>query len=467
MEFLDKLRAQLKARLDERAAVASEIEELLAVPAAEERSELNEVETGAFAEKRDRISALDEETAEIRSRITEMESFMEADTEARAEAAQIGAESTDATNTRVTVRSEEMTYRQGGAHSYFRDLALSTAPGIFDAEARGRLQRHAAEVAVETRAVNRTDGAGSGGAGDFVPPLYLMDQFVRAARPGRVTADLCSKFALPAGTDSLNIPKINTGTVVAAQQDNNAATNVDAVTSTVTAPVNTYSGQMVSSLALLEQSPIQFDQVVFSDLIAAHAYALGAAVLTGSGSSGAHEGIFTNTAVNSITYTATSPTSAGIFSAIVQGISSVAKNRYLPPDAIVMSPSRWFAFVGTALDSNSRPLVVPNANGPYNAEGIKTDTLAEGSVGSLAGVPVYIDPSCSANASSQDRIIVARFSDLALFEGPARTRVLFETDANTLGVRFQIYNYSAFTSRRYSTAVSVVSGSGFASVSGY
>lgn len=387
---------------------------------------------------------------------------MEADKEARAEAAHIG-EIADATETRISVKSNEMTYRQGGEHSYFKDLALSAAPGRFDGEARSRLQRHAEEVAVETRtAMSRTDGQG----GEFVPPLWLLNQYVSLARAGRVTADLASKYDLPAGTDSINLPKISGGSAVAAQTDNSAATNVDMTTATVSAPVNTYAGQQVFALSLLEQSPINFDQVVFADLIAAHAQAIGSAVIGGAGTSGAHTGILTNTGTNSITYTATTPTGAGVYAAIAQGISNVAKNRFLPADAVVMNPSRWYWLVAQ-VDSNGRPLVVPTAQA-FNTTGVITDTRAEGAVGTIAGVPVYLDPNIgSTYSTNQDRVIVARFSDLALFEGAARTRVLFETDANTLQVRLQVYNYSAFTSYRYSTAISVCSGTGFAAPSGY
>lgn len=462
MEFLDKLRAQLRTRLDERAAKADELEALLAVPASEERSELTELETSQFAEIRGAIAEIDEETVELRARITEMESVVAADQEARAEAAHLG--EADATEARISVKSNEMTYRQGGEHSYFKDLALSAAPGRFDGEARARLVRHAEEVAVETRTnMSRTDGQG----GEFTPPLWLLNQYVSLARAGRVSADLSSKYELPAGTDSINLPKISTGSAVAAQTDNSAATNVDMTTATVTAPVNTYAGQQLFALSLLEQSPINFDQVVFADLIAAHAQAIGSAVVGGAGTSGAHTGILTNTGTNTITYTATTPTGAGVYAAIAQGISNVAKNRFLPPDAVVMNPSRWYWLVAQ-VDSNGRPLVVPTAAGPWNAAGVVDEVRAEGMVGTIAGVPVYLDPNIgSTYSTNQDRVIVARFSDLALFEGPLRSRVLFETDANTLQVRLQVYSYSAFTSYRRSNAISVCSGTGFAAPSGY
>ena len=111
---------------------------------------------------------------------------------------------------------------------------------------------------------------------------------------------------------------------------------------------------------------------------------------------------------------------------------------------------------------------MPTGGAPFNAAGVMSDTQAESLVGTIAGVNVYLDPNIgNTYSTSQTRVIVGRFSDLALFEGPARTRVLFETDANTLQARLQVYNYSAFTSRRYSTALSVCSGTGFAAPSGY
>ena len=111
---------------------------------------------------------------------------------------------------------------------------------------------------------------------------------------------------------------------------------------------------------------------------------------------------------------------------------------------------------------------MPNAGGPFNAVGVQDSVVAQGSVGNMLGIPVFLDPNIGTTYSTnQDRIIVARFSDLSLFEGPIRSRVLFETDANTLQVRLQVYSYSAFTSRRYSNAISVVSGTGMAAPSGY
>ena len=109
---------------------------------------------------------------------------------------------------KVEVISNEQVYRPDRPErSYFRDLYLSKTKG--DREATDRLSSHA----LATRDINTTDTSG----GDFVPPAYLVNDYIAKARAGRVTADLCSKFALPGGTDSINFPAITTGTANAAQ----------------------------------------------------------------------------------------------------------------------------------------------------------------------------------------------------------------------------------------------------------
>jgi HK97 family phage major capsid protein len=461
--FLEKMRAQLVERLAQRAALQTELEAIVAVPTAEAR-DLNEAELGTFTEKRTAIVAEDGVIAELRDKISNAETIDADLEEMRAAATAAGALATTMSGPRVNVRSEELTYREGGQASYFRDLAMAQAPGVWDSEARGRLQRHATEMDIEVRTnMSRTDGQG----GEFVPPLWLMDKFVALARAGRVTADLCMPIALPGGTDSINLPTIATGATVTGTADNTSISNTDITTGSVAIPVNTYSGQQLFALSLLEQSPLNMDVVVFQDLLAAHAQKIGDAVINGAGTTALHKGILTNTATNSITYTATTPTGAGVYTAIGQAVSNVARQRYLPPEAIVMTPQRWY-WLCVQVDTNGRPLVLPGENGPWNTFGVQSDVVAQGAVGSMLGLPVYLDPNIPTTASTdQDRVIVARFSDLVLLEGALRTRVLYETDADKLQVRLQVYNYSGFTSYRYSKAISVCSGTGFVSPSGY
>ena len=200
MDVLETLRSQLRDRLAMRDENVAEMESILAAVESEQRSDLNEDEGTRFAELRDAITDHNDAITEMESRLTEGASIMDAATEAR----EAAIEETDATEARVSVKSEPVTYRKGGEHSYFKDLALSQAPGIWDGEARARLSRHADETSIELRTnMSRTDGQG----GEFTPPLWMVASYVALARAGRVTADLASKFELPSGTDSIAIPR--------------------------------------------------------------------------------------------------------------------------------------------------------------------------------------------------------------------------------------------------------------------
>ena len=360
---------------------------------------------------------------------------------------------------KVEVISNEQVYRPDRPErSYFRDLYLSKTKG--DREATDRLSGHA----LATRDINTTDTSG----GDFVPPAYLVNEYIAKARAGRVTADLCSKFALPAGTDSINFPAITTGTANAAQASQNSALQeTNLITATVTAPVTTIGGIQDVSVQLVEQSPIAFDQVIFADLAASHAQAVGSAVINGTGASGTLEGFVNADTVNTVTYTDASPTAAETVAKIADGISQVATARFLPADAIVMHPRRWYALCA-GVDGSQRPLVVPSAQA-QNTFGTADGVAAEGAVGNILGLPVYLDPNIATNSGSgtnQDIIIISRFADAYLFEGTPKAEVFRETLSAEATVRFRLYNYVAFTAERYvGVNTSIVSGTGLAAPS--
>jgi len=364
---------------------------------------------------------------------------------------------------KVEVISNEQVYRPDRPErSYFRDLYLSKTKG--DREASDRLSSHALATATEQRDINTTDTSG----GDFVPPAYLVNDYIAKARAGRVTADLCSKFALPGGTDSINFPAITTGTANAAQASQNSALQeTNLVTATVTAPVTTIGGIQDVSVQLVEQSPIAFDQVIFADLAASHAQAVGNAVINGTGASGTLEGFVNADTVNTITYTDSSPTAAETVAKIADGIQQVATSRFLPADAIVMHPRRFYA-LSAGVDGSGRPLVVPTAQA-QNAFGTADGVAAEGSVGNILGLPVYLDPNIATNTgagTNQDIIIISRFADAYLFEGTPKAEVFRETLSAEATVRFRLYNFVAFTAERYvGVNTSIVSGTGLATPS--
>lgn len=419
------------------------------------------------AEALDAASSKQEEIAALDERIATAEK-VESRTAALAESRKA---SGVATFGGAKVTKESMTYDKDGKNSFVRDMIGANLRN--DQNSWERLQRHQQEVAIESRDISRTDGAG----GDLVPPIYLINEYAEFARAARVTADLVTNMALPAGTDSINIPQITTGTLAAFQSaDNTATTTRDMVSSTVTAPVRTISGYENVSIQLVEQSPLAggLDRLVFGDLMADYALQLNTAVVgAGDGTSGTLKGLITLGAdtTNGIptTWTETTPSAVNGLIALAKGISKVTTNRFKAAEAIVMHPSMWYWFA-SQVDGSNRPLVVPvtGASQAFNASGTVTNPGAPaGLVGTIQGVPVFIDATLPKTyATNQSPILVGKFSDSYLFESGVKTRVLPDVLSSNLTVRFQVYGYAALA-HRFNKSVSTISGTGTVAPSGY
>ena len=453
MSTASEMLTRLIAKQDEARAARDELQSKRAAVVQladdEGRGDLNTDEDAEFQTLTESIRSLDEEIETRAARITEL-----SDEERRTSDAAIAFKQAEVAGTRVKVNSEARMYEKGNGRSYLQDLAKSQILG--DAEARARLDRHAAEVALEPeyRDINRTDGNG----GYFVPPLWLSD-YVALARAGRPTANLVTNLPLPPGTDSINIPKVATGAATAIQTaDNTTVAETDITDSAVQANVKTIAGQQDLAIQLMEQSPFNFDQVVFADLAADYMTRLNVQVLNGSDSSGQVKGILNASGINTVSFTGT--TQAALYPKIADAIQKIHTNRYQSPTVLVMHPRRWAWFL-SALDSQNRPLVVPNAGGPMNAMGNLDAVASQQVVGQLQGLPVVTDPSIPTSlGTNEDTIIAMRASDCILYESALRTRVLPDVGSGQLTVRLQVYGYLAFTAERYPAGITKVTGSG-------
>ena len=327
---------------------------------------------------------------------------------------------------------------------------------------------------------NRTDGQG----GYFVPPLWLIDEYIPYLRAGRVAAGLCKQMELPEGTDSINIPKLNVPTLVAPQNsDTSAVASQDYTDTSVQANVKTLAGQEDVAIQLIEQSPGQIvDRVVMQDLIADYNRLVDRMVIYGSGqnttslNAGQIQGIYpsTNWTSNVVTWTSSSPLATSFNQVLGAAVSKASYNRYdLSNFHFLMHPRRWFWFATQtdgSLGLSGRPLVGDAPFGPYNSSALEMDpTPAEGLAGRVPfGPNVYIDGNVPTNdngsgvqSGTYDVAFGAKWDDLWLFEGDLRTRVLPEVLSGTLEIRFQVYNYLAFLVR-YGQSISQAQGSGFA-----
>lgn len=463
-----------------RATAKKALDELLARVDGDQRTALTEEEETTYRARLDEVQGLDARIAEL----------LEADSRERSASTLAGsiAEAGGESGGGVTiVRREPLTYeRENRQASYFRDLGLALVGG--DEEARGRLNRHRVEMAeemprrdarlerefraglssldvgerraaFERRDISRVDGAG----GDFVPPIWLMDEAALFARAGRPFLELIRTIPLPSGTDSINIPRITSGSAVAAQAaDNAAVAAVDMVTDSVSAPVRTIAGQQDVSLQLLEQSPIMFDEIVFADLRADYNAKVDNQALTASGAAGTLKGLLGVPGTNAVTYTDAAPTVPKLYPKVADGLSQASTARKRVPNVIIMAPRRWF-WMTASLDANNRPLVVPSSQGTFNSLADVREQVFEGPAGVLQGLPVVLDPNMPINlgaGTNEDRVIETLSTDHVLFEGPLRTRALPEVKSGTLTVRLQVYAYVAFTAERYPGGTSVVAGTG-------
>ena len=481
------------------------------------RARLDELRTELSSDDltAERLAEIDPEITTARRQIelldTEIESLRAEEAQRQADADQTRAQNPTNTDQRdaaidgsgpVRIRREPRTYeRHDVSRSYFRDLAMFRHSG--DQQAAERLNAHLAEMRVEIpafeqrvlrrveevieaeargstvvpidyessaesrlrasmgfdlRAISTTDGAG----GEFVPPLWMIEEFISYARAGRVSANLVRSLPLPPGTDTIKLPKVTGGSSVASQAtENSTISNTDITSNSVSGDVVTVAGAQDVSLQLVEQSPVAFDEIILADLMAAHAAEINTQVLNGSGSSGQMKGILNVSGFNTVTYTDTTPTIPELWPKIGDAAAQVAANRYMPATHAILHSTRWY-WMASQLDSSNRPFITTTGNGPDNAMAL-LEGATQGRVSNLMGLEAYSDalvPNNLGTGTNEDRIIACRPREMYLFEGAVRTRVLFETKGDQLTVVFQLYSYDAFIADRRANAISVIAGTG-------
>lgn len=366
---------------------------------------------------------------------------------------------------RVSVGREPLTYRKHGEHSMFSDLYRVKASG--DPGAAERLSRHGREVQIEKGikageseefALNSTDATG----GYLVPPMWLQEEFVTLARAGRVVTNVIGTSDLPPNTDSINLPRMSTGTAVAIQADGGGVQSTDAAFDTISADVKTVAGMQDVSQQLVDRSIPGVDEVIFSDLAKAYNVLLDVNVITSNTAN--NLGLLNATSANAITFTQATPTVALLYPKIADAIRQIHENVFTPPTAIFMAPRRW-AFILAGLDTQSRPLITPIA--PMNPVGGFDGVVSQGLVGSIQGVPVYTDPNIPVNlgaGTNEDRIIVCADPELRIWEDAGGPYLMTFGDvlSGNLQVRFRLHNYWAQMHVRRGKAISIISGTGLA-----
>lgn len=396
-----------------------------------------------------RFDAITAEISTIDERLESLEAERARDDAAERAATEVAPETT---RQRVNVGEEpNPVYRQDNrSESFFRDLAFAGE----SRSARDRLERS------QVRALDTDAGDG----GEFAPPEWMVDKYIELARAGRVTANLVNRQPLPGGVSSVNLPKIATGTETGVTTaENVTVTSTDLTTTSVSSGITTIAGGQTSSIQLLKQSGIRMDDVILSDLAMDAAAKLNLQVLAGTGANGQVAGLVTSG--TTVTYTTSAPAfvstvaAASLYNKIVKAQAAAVTSRFLPPDAVVMTPERW-AWIAQAIDGNTR-LQMPLTGMVDNVPGM-ADAIDQGAVGVLAGLPVYVDPLVPKTygaATNQDVVLVIRRSDTWLYETPVEQATFTATKAETAGVYFRALTFAAMIVR-HAASVQVIDGTG-------
>jgi hypothetical protein len=370
----------------------------------------------------------------------------------------------------ITVGKEALTYRPDIKTGFFGDL---TRAGSGDRNAYERLSRNNLEYADWAKAhmtptemnaagVNQTATSG----GEFVPPVWYVDQYAPLLKAGRPFLNALGTSDLPPDTNSLNFPKITTGSSVAVQTDAGAVSNTDHVTTSVTAQVLAEAGRTIASYQFVELGPIS-DQVIMQDLTSSYNTALDSSSLSGAVTNA--KGLLNVTSPNAVTYTDASPTGGEFFLPTAQAASQIAKLAFVGVDFGVTHPSVWYNILA-GLDGSLRPLYLTVGTG-FNILGNAnmTGSDANGVVGNIGGIPICIDANMPTNlgaGTNESRLVFLNRRGFDFWESAPRFKVADQTSIANLQYQFVMYGFYAVTSRQ-SKMISIISGTGLIPVSGF
>ena len=430
----------------------------------------------------------------------------------------------------VTVTREPLTYEPGSPHSWFLDLYRNKrgrSPEVSKrleaharemaalaprrAEARARAAALAAErtltgTPAERRALEAFTGAGGviferraltrvdGDSGYFVPPAWLVDRAVPPARADAALAAAVTTLPLPGYCDSVNVPRITTGTAAGAQPGDAApAASRSLADAFASSNVVTVAGTADVSAQWFDQGSGgaggALDAMLWDDLQADTQLTLDGLLILGSGTSGQTLGLLPpQTAVGTslAVYAPNGNTASGqqwfyngssgtaLGTTVPQAISGVSRARGARPTHLLTHPWVWDLLTAQT-DQQSRPYVEPKGRHPVPPGA----DLPPGVVGYLHGLPVlgdlnvpttfggsttpylgtvngaqYAGQPGTGAAALYTPVIPVVADDLFVFLGEPKMRLMTEVLAGVLEYRFQLVQYAAIIPNRYQALTS-------------
>jgi len=370
---------------------------------------------------------------------------------------------------RISVRREPLVYERNGPRSYFADSWRAQREG--DAEAVKRLERHVVEMRyelprLETRRAREQESATSElgveyrttpvpTSSNFAPPLWLVEDLATAPRPERVVSRLVTNLDLPAGVQSVNIPRLKTGTVAQTNTSASAVAAQDLEDAAVSGQVCLIVGEQDIALQLLEQSGAglkHVDVLIWKDLLNAADATLEEQVIDGGGLTKELQGIVGLTGKGTVTYTSGSPTGQAIFKPLGETMGLTANNRKLPPTCFVCRSGFW-AWLGTSEDEQKRPFGLPLDF---------TSSTTSQPIGLTLGLPTYLSEGIPVNLSGNQQVVIcARPEDSYLFTSAPHLSLYEDITSGTLEARLQLRFYCALL-HRYPASYTTLGGTGLA-----
>lgn len=454
--ILDSLRDTLRSQLDARAAIETDIDNIIA--GAEQRGDggLTAEESAAFTEKRQQTIKLDEKIAEARASVQQFEE-REAARQAADDLARSLPTSTEKTVGGAVVRNEARTYRPDVQHGFLSDLyAMTFRHGDFQS-AEQRMARHQREVDVERRDIVTSAVAG------VVPPQYLVDQFAPVARAGRPFLNSLNALPLPPDGVSFFIPRGTTGSAAAMTAEGAGFNEQDMANTDVALTVNLVTAQQDISRTLFMRGGPLVDSIIFGDLVAASEVALNTSAINGNGTAPQHRGVLQVAGISSVAYTDASPTVPELWPKLSDAIQRINSLRFMPGNVIYMHPRRW-GMITSATDTTGRPLFEFSTTPPNVVMGLGRSADYGQIVGTLQGLPVITDATIPTNlgaGTNEDIIIVARSFDFLYWEDDVMQFTFEQTLSTAPGqVRLAAGRFSLFTAGRYPTSISTIGGTG-------
>ena len=370
----------------------------------------------------------------------------------------------------ITHGEEPRTYGPANPeNSYFRDLAMSAfEPGGPAAE---RLLRHGKEALVEsgrstpeglrsrdalrnaTRKETRAGGITTASASDgaFVTPEYITEAWAKFRSPNRSFANQTTQLPLPEYGLQVNIPSFSSPTSVAAQGSELQGVNDNDPTGTnIQAALTTLVGQVTLSQQLHERGGadgLAFDIILGLQLLEQLNAAIDLYVLQ---QALANAGTITD---------ASGLTIAKFYQDLAlarEQLTDTAGVRMAPTH--VFSTSDFFSYITRQVDSQSRPIVVPDSNALV-ASANDPNWEAWTGVHLPGGTQWHTDDNIPA-AGANTQVIVARPSEVFTFDGQHVSYSFPEPGAQTLSVVVGLRAYVGVITR-FPKAIAAISGGAY------